>query len=241
MRDAEPYAAPTPLAFYIHDDLSEYVARKHGQASRAWQLTQNLFEVVCMDSRRVTLLTLELQMTQLLEQGTYDPFALAIGIGQAGERVAQQLHARTGWFPRISRVDITREEDGHGGYNVVTTSGIPLERQLPVLGTVSSLAVLDDTVFFRSDDAHGSVGAATRDTGSHSGLLPAWRRGVAGEDLDVVLRCGRVCGSRALARRGKFHQRQRTGNACWHSTPGSAAAGLFRASHVDACLVSRLW
>jgi len=147
MRDAEPYAAPTPLAFYIHDDLSEYVARKHGQASRAWQLTQHLFELVCKDSRRVTLLTLELQMTQLLEQGAYDAFALAIGIGQAGERVAQQLHARTGWFPRISRVDITREEDGHGGYNVVTTSGIPLERQLPVPGTVSSLAVLDDTVF----------------------------------------------------------------------------------------------
>ena len=79
--------------------------------------------------------------------GKYAPFALAIGIGRAGERVAQQLHARTGWFPKISRVDITREEDGHGGYNVVTTTGIPLAQQLPPLDTVSSLAVVDDTVF----------------------------------------------------------------------------------------------
>jgi hypothetical protein len=147
MRDTEPYAAPTPLVLYIHDDLSEYVARQQGQASRAWQLTRDLFELVCRDSRRVALLTLELQMARLLARRTYAPFALAIGIGRAGERVAQQLHARTGWFPKIARVDITREEDGHGGYNVVTTTGIPLAQQLPLLDTASSLAVLDDTVF----------------------------------------------------------------------------------------------
>jgi hypothetical protein len=147
MRDTEPYAAPTPLVLYIHDDLSEYVARQQGQASRAWQLTRDLFELVCRDSRRVALLTLELQMARLLARRTYAPFALAIGIGRAGERVAQQLHARTGWFPKIARVDITREEDGHGGYNVVTTTGIPLAQQLPLLDTACSLAVLDDTVF----------------------------------------------------------------------------------------------
>jgi hypothetical protein len=44
-------------------------------------------------------------------------------------------------------VDITREEDGHGGYNVVTTTVISLAQQLPPLETVSSLAVVDDTVF----------------------------------------------------------------------------------------------
>jgi hypothetical protein len=61
--------------------------------------------------------------------------------------VAQQLHARTGWFPKISRVDVTREEDGDGGYTVVTTTGIPLAQQLPPLDVVSSLAVVDDTIF----------------------------------------------------------------------------------------------
>ena len=147
MRDAEFYAAPTPKALYIHDDLSDYVSRRHGQASPAWHLTRELFALVCREPGRVLLLTLESQIASLLARRKYTPFALAIGIGRAGERVAQQLHARTGWFPKISHVDITREEDGHGGYNVVATTGIRLAQQLPPLDTVSSLAVVDDTVF----------------------------------------------------------------------------------------------
>jgi len=147
MRDAEPYAAPTPKVLYIHDDLSEYVSRQHGQASPASQLTRELFALMCREPGRVVPLTLESQIGSLVEGRMYAPFALTIGIGRAGERVAQQLHARTGWFPRIARVDITREEDGHGGYNIVTNSGIPFAQQLPPFDAVSSLAVVDDTVF----------------------------------------------------------------------------------------------
>jgi hypothetical protein len=147
MKCAEPYAAPTPKVLYIHDDLSDYVSRHHGQETPAWHLTREFFSLVCRDPRRVVLLTLESQMVPLLADDKYAPFALAFGIGRAGERVAQQLHAHTGWFPKISRVDITREEDGHGSYNLVTTTGIPLAEQLPPLEAVSSLAVIDDTVF----------------------------------------------------------------------------------------------
>ena len=147
MRYAEPYSAPTPNILYIHDDLSEYLSRQQGRASRAGQLASELFALVRQDSGRVVLLTLESQMAALAADRTYAPFALAIGIGRAGERVAQQLHARTGWFPRIARVDITREEDGHGGYKVVATTKIPLAQQLQRLDTVSSLAVVDDTIF----------------------------------------------------------------------------------------------
>jgi hypothetical protein len=118
MMNADAYAVSTPRVLYIHDDLSEYVCRQQGDASLAWQLTRALFALV-----------------------------RPIGIGRAGERVAQQLHAKTGWFPHITRVDITREEDGHGGYNVVSTTGIPLTQQLPPLDAASSLAVVDDTVF----------------------------------------------------------------------------------------------
>src|ERR671918_2339395 len=118
MTDAEAYAAPTPRVFYIHDDLREYVRRRQGEASLAWQLTRELFALMRRDPGRVVVLTLEAQIEGLLAHGPYAPFALAIGIGRAGERVAQQLHARTGWFPQISRVDVTREEDGHGGYAV---------------------------------------------------------------------------------------------------------------------------
>jgi hypothetical protein len=147
MTDAEAYAAPTPRVFYIHDDLSDYVCRRQGVASPAFQLTRELFALVRRDPRRVVVLTLEWQIERLLAHGPHAPFTLALGIGRAGERVAQQLHARTGWFPRISRVDVTREEDGRGGYRVVSTSGIPLAQQLPTLDAASSLAVVDDTVF----------------------------------------------------------------------------------------------
>jgi hypothetical protein len=147
MRKLEPYAAPTPKILYIHDDISDYVSARQGEGSPAWHLTRELFALVCRDRGRVVVLTLESQIAQLVAHGKYAPFALASGIGRAGERVAQQLHARTGWVPKISHVGITREEDGQGGYNVATTNGIPLAQQLPPLDTVSSLAVVDDTVF----------------------------------------------------------------------------------------------
>jgi len=147
MTGAEAYAAPTPRVFYIHDDLSEYVCRHQGEASLAWQLMRELFALIRRDSEHVVVLTLESQIEHLLAHSSHTPFALAIGIGRAGERVAQQLHARTGWFPKISRVDVTREEDGRGGYNVITTTGISLAQQLSTLDMVSSLAVIDDTVF----------------------------------------------------------------------------------------------
>lgn len=147
MANAEAYAAPTPGVFYIHDDLSEYVSRTQGATSPAMQLTQELFRLVRHDPQRVVVLTLENQMAQLLARDDHPPFTLAIGIGRAGERVARQIHARTGWFPTICRVDVTREEDGRGGYNVVSTTGVPLAEQLPPWEGMASLAVVDDTVF----------------------------------------------------------------------------------------------
>ena len=53
MADPEAYAAPTPKVFYIHDDLSEYVRRRQGEASLAWRLTQELFALVRRDQRRL--------------------------------------------------------------------------------------------------------------------------------------------------------------------------------------------
>ena len=147
MTAAEAYAAPTPGVLYIHDDLSEYICRQQGEGSPAWQLTQAIFTRVRCDPGRVVVLTLESQIERVLAQGTFAPFTRAIGIGRAGERVAQHLHTKTGWFPKIARVDITREEDGHGGYHVVSTTGTPLAHQFPTLDAVASLAVVDDTIF----------------------------------------------------------------------------------------------
>jgi hypothetical protein len=147
MADASAYAAPTPKAFYIHDDLSDYVHRRHGPASPAWQLTQELFALVQHHAQHVHVLSLEPQIEQLLARGDHTPFAMTIGIGSAGERVAQQLHARTGWFPICHRVSLTREEDGHGGYHIVSTTDQSLQAQLAGVHEASSLAIVDDTLF----------------------------------------------------------------------------------------------
>ena len=141
------YAAPTPQVFYIHDDLSDEVRHTHGEHSRAFQLAQELLTLVRRDLQRVIVLQLEDQITQLVAQGNHPPFAVTVGIGQAGERVARQLHQRTGWFPIIHRVDVTREEDGQGGYNLVSTTCPITRRTTPRGRNMSSLAVVDDTVF----------------------------------------------------------------------------------------------
>lgn len=144
---AASYVAPTPLVFYIHDDLSDDVRRTHGADSLAFQLTQELLTLVRRKPEQVVVLHLEEQITRLITSSTHQPFAMAIGIGAAGERVAQQVHQRTGWFPRIRRVEVTREEDNQGGYNLVSPTAEPLHSQIHGLEAYSSVAVVDDTVF----------------------------------------------------------------------------------------------
>lgn len=138
---------PTPRRFYIHDDVSDKVREIYGADSTEFRLIQELFRVVRQDPERVVVLTLEEQIEQLLALGDHASFPIALCIGRAGERVAEQLHERTGWFPVRRRVDITREEDGLGGYNLVSTTGMPLESQLEGLEAFPTLAVVDDTVF----------------------------------------------------------------------------------------------
>jgi hypothetical protein len=147
MADVDAYAAPTPKLLYIHDDLRPYVCRRQGKGSPAWLLTRALFALLQRDPAHVVILTLVWQIERLLAQGHYAPFAHTLGIGRAGARVAQQVHARVGWFPTITPLDITREEDGRGGYSMVSSSGIPLAAQLPSLEAMASVAVVDDTVF----------------------------------------------------------------------------------------------
>ncbi len=144
---APPPATPTPRRFYIHDDLSAEVRERHGAGSAASTLVGELLALVCRDPDRVTVLTVEEQIEMVLARGAHAPFALAIGIGRAGERVVRQLHARAGWFPAIRRVDVAREEDGRGGYTLVSPQGLPLATQLAGVEAVPSLALVDDTVF----------------------------------------------------------------------------------------------
>src|SRR5207237_5923263 len=80
-------------------------------------------------------------------QGGHVAYALALGIAAAGERVAHALHARTGWFPRVRRLGLTREEDGRGGYRLVSTVPAALPDQLQGIAECRTLAVVGDTIF----------------------------------------------------------------------------------------------
>ena len=86
------------------------------------------------------------EQVDALVRRSHEPFATAVGIGAAGERVARQLHARTGWFPAIARVEVTREERGED-YVLSTRGAPPLEQQLAGVAGAASLAIVDDTVF----------------------------------------------------------------------------------------------
>jgi hypothetical protein len=93
----------------------------------------------------VVILTLAEQMEGLVTHGAHAPFEATVGIGRAGVRVAEVVHARTGWFPSIHRVDLWREEDDAGGY--VLAAPEPPASRLAVLAPAASIAVVDDTIF----------------------------------------------------------------------------------------------
>lgn len=136
---------PTPKTLYIHDDLTADVVAGHGADSDAARGVAALLELVARDATRVRILTLEEQLA-VVARGAHAPFAVTVGIGRAGERVARQAHARTGWFPRIERVDLTREE-WDGGYALSTLGRPPLTEQLATVDAGGALAVVDDTIF----------------------------------------------------------------------------------------------
>jgi hypothetical protein len=136
--------APTPRRLYIHDDLTEVVRRLRPLNADVVRLVDALFATVRAEPH-VRVLSLAEQLAGVLAQGGHPPFATAIGIGAAGERVARELHDRAGWFPRIVRIEVTREEDDRGGY--VLTAPAPLATQLEALTTDGPIAVVDDTIF----------------------------------------------------------------------------------------------
>jgi hypothetical protein len=137
---------PIPARFYVHDDLTDDVREGCGAGSPADRLARELMALVRREDR-VTVLTLHDQIEALAARGAHTPFALAIGIGRAGERVARQVHARTGWYPVVRRVDLTRVEDGDGGYAVVSPTGVPLTEQLAGVDAAPTVAIVDDTIF----------------------------------------------------------------------------------------------
>jgi hypothetical protein len=136
--------APTPRRLYVHDDLTEAAWTLRARRAETVRLVGALFAAM-RGEPHVVVISLAEQLDAVLRRGGHPPFATTVGIGAAGARVAQQLHARTGWFPSIARIQVTREEDGQGGY--VLTGPAPLAQQLAGLDAAGPIAIVDDTIF----------------------------------------------------------------------------------------------
>lgn len=196
--DGAAYAQPTPRLLYVHDDLTDEVARRAGAGSPAAALARDLLALLARDTGRVHVLTLGEQVERVVAQGARAPFALTLAIGSAGERVAQALHARAGWFPRIRRIGLTREEDDRGGYRVVSTEAGDLPAQLDGVADCASLATVDDTVFsgLTMQALLGALPAPAR-ARAHAFCL----RGVAESIAAVAALCPITAGIAAPGRR----------------------------------------
>jgi adenine/guanine phosphoribosyltransferase-like PRPP-binding protein len=138
---------PTPRTLYVHDDLLPALSARFGDDAAATKLARELLTDVAGDGSRVVLLSLESQLGALIALGQHAPFDAAVGIAGAGERVARQLHARTGWFPVIHGVEVTRLEAADGGYVLDTPRRPALAAQLSALDLHGRVAIVDDTVY----------------------------------------------------------------------------------------------
>ncbi|HWP76875.1 MAG TPA: hypothetical protein VNU03_20310 [Methylomirabilota bacterium] len=197
--DGGAYAQPTPLHLYVHDDLSDEIAADAGESSVAAGLARELLALLADDRERVRVLTLAEQVERVAAQGPHAPFDLTLGIGRAGERVAQALHARTGWFPRVRRIGLTREEDGAGGYRLVSTEGTSLAAQLEGTRACPSLAVVDDTVF-SGLTMTGLIEALDAETRARTRTRAFCLRGVAESVARVAALCPITVGVAAPGR-----------------------------------------
>ena len=193
----DAYTQPTPRRLYIHDDLTDEVARDLGPASAAATAARELIALLAEDRERVRVLTLAEQVEAVAAQGRHEPFQVAIGIGAAGESVARRLHARTGWFPAIRRVGLTREEDGAGGYRLAGADGDDVAARLADLTGCRAVAVVDDTVFsgLTMRSLIGALPGSTR-AGTHAFCL----RGVAASIASVAALCPITAGVAAPGR-----------------------------------------
>ena len=135
---------PAALQIYIYNDLPySRAARPHD--GRFLDLLAELAAALRSEPY-VHFIEMAEQLDALAGLPVAAPFTRALAIGNAGRRVADELHARTGWFPVVETLSITREEIEPGCYRVVSLGGMD---PAPLLQAVdaASLAVVDDTLY----------------------------------------------------------------------------------------------
>jgi hypothetical protein len=135
---------PTPSRFTSTTISTEDVRERARSGSPGAALARQLMTLI-RGERHVTVLRCASRSTRLSRTGHTRP-SLAVGIGRAGERVAQQVHADRAGSRHPARRSHPRG-DRAGGYLVVSPTGVPLAEQLEGIERARSLAVVDDTIF----------------------------------------------------------------------------------------------
>ena len=154
---------PTPGVLYINDDLTGPIRERFGPCSEPDVLANELMRRARYDPDKVGVLTIERQLEGIVSQGPRRPFPEAIAIGGAGKTAADLIHRRTGWFPAIKKIALTRVENGEGGHDLRGADRLP--QQLGRLTGSGKVAVVDDTVY------SGLTAAAVLDA-LPDGILP---------------------------------------------------------------------
>jgi hypothetical protein len=135
-------ALPTPTFVYLYNDLP-YVAPPNAGGAR-WQALIAELLALLRAQPQVRFLEVAPLVDALAQQRTRGPYERSLAIGAAGRRVAELLHGRTGWFPAIMELPLTRIEAAGGGYQVVARGAIAVT---PPTDDTRPLAIVDDTIY----------------------------------------------------------------------------------------------
>jgi hypothetical protein len=118
--DGAAYAQPTPRRLYVHDDLTDEVARQAGVGSPAATLARDLLALLARDAERVRILTLAEQVERC-DQALTRPRAGA-RIGAAGSGGRGTHGARAGSRASADRPYL-RGRRGRGAYRWSAPAG----------------------------------------------------------------------------------------------------------------------
>ncbi len=131
-----------PFHLFVYNDLP--YSREHASGDASVVALLDRLEQALRDQPNVSLIDIADQIEKLAEAPVARSFAMTIAIGEAGARIARRLHQRTGWFPAIETIPVTRVEAGPGDYRIPDNPTV--EQRLRNLSAVP-LAIVDDTLY----------------------------------------------------------------------------------------------
>ena len=126
------------LRVFVYNDLPFCVNSKNEK------LIEKL-EYALLENRNVVLTNIREQIVEICSK-SYQPFDIAIAVGDSGERVANLINEKTNWFPNLTTFNIAREESSKGRYFIPNTYLDPI-KVFFIDKKISRIAIIDDTLY----------------------------------------------------------------------------------------------